>query len=129
MESISFTEFAKAPKLFVTRGLSQGECVRDLFIHISKLEGGEGSFFNKVDSTLSQYYSIGMFEIYNELEKQVLVAIDKVDKYPESEEVPRVIADNAVLRLDCSHELLDTARNRQVETEPGGIDDEQWEVR
>ena len=58
-----------------------------MFIRISKLEGSENSFFNKADSTLPQYYSSGMFGIYNELEKQVLVAIDKVGKYTESEEV------------------------------------------
>lgn len=40
-----------------------------------------------------------------------------------------MIADNTVLRLDCGHELLGAAWNRQVETEPGGVDDEQWEVR
>lgn len=70
MESISFTELAKTPKPFVARGLSQGEFVRDLFIHISKLEGSEGSFFSKADSMLSQYYFIGMFEIYNEPESR-----------------------------------------------------------
>ena len=32
-------------------------------------------------------HTIGMFEIYNELEKQIFVAIDKVGKYTESEEV------------------------------------------
>ena len=68
-------------------GLSQGEFIHDLFIRISKLEGSEDSFSNKADSTLPQYYSSGMFEVYNGLEKQVLVAIDKVGKYTESEEV------------------------------------------
>lgn len=87
MESISFTEFAKTPKPFVTCGLSQGGFIHDLFIRISKLEGSENSFSNKADSTLPQYYSSGMFEVYNGLEKQVSVAIDKVGKYTESEEV------------------------------------------
>lgn len=87
MESISFAEFAKTPKPFVACGLSQGGFAHDLFIRISKLEGGENSFFNKADSTLPQYYSSGMFEICNELENQVLAAIDKVGKYTESEEV------------------------------------------
>lgn len=40
-----------------------------------------------------------------------------------------MFADNTVLRLDCGHELLDAAWNQQVETEPRGVDDEQWEVR
>ena len=87
MESISFTEFAKTPKPFVACGLSQGGFIHDLFIRISKLEGSENSFSNKADSTLPQYYSSGMFEVYNGLEKRVSVAIDKVGKYTESEEV------------------------------------------
>lgn len=57
MESISFSEFAKTLKPFVAPGLSQGEFVQDLFIHISKLEGNENPIFNKADATLSQYYS------------------------------------------------------------------------
>lgn len=70
-------------------------------------------------------YSIGMLKIYNELEKQVFVAIDKVDKYTETGEVLRAITDNTVLRLDRGHELFGTAWNRQVETELNDIDDEQ----
>lgn len=66
-----------------------------------------------------------MFEIYSKLDKQVFVAIDKVNKYTESGEVPDVITLNTVLKLKRGHELFGTAWNRQQEKEVGDTDDNQ----
>lgn len=65
-------------------------------------------------------HTIGMFEIYSKVSKQVFVAIDKASKYTESGEVPAVITGNTVLKLDRGHELFGEAWNRQQEKE---IDD------
>lgn len=70
-------------------------------------------------------HTIGMFEIYSKLDKQVFVAIDKVNKYTESGEVPDVITLNTVLKLERGHELFGTAWNRQQEKEVGDTGDNQ----
>lgn len=44
-------------------------------------------------------HTIGMFELYAQSEKQIFAAIDKIDKYTESGEIPQVISSNIVLEL------------------------------
>lgn len=58
-------------------------------------------------------HTIGMFEIYSQLDKQVFIAIDKADKFTESGQVPSVITENTVLKLDRGHELFGEAWNRE----------------
>lgn len=63
-------------------------------------------------------HTIGMFELYAQSEKQIFAAIDKIDKYTESGEIPHVISSNIVLELSRGHELFGKAWNRPVEENP-----------
>lgn len=63
-------------------------------------------------------HTIGMFELYAQSEKQIFAAIDKIDKYTESGEIPHVISSNIVLELSRGHELFGKAWNRPVDKNP-----------
>lgn len=66
-------------------------------------------------------HTIGMFNLYSQCEEQIFVAIDKVDKYTESGEVPDVIKENTVLELSRGHELFGIAWNRDIESQAEDI--------
>lgn len=63
-------------------------------------------------------HTIGMFELYAKSKKQIFAAIDKIDKYTESGEIPLVISSNIVLELSRGHELFGKAWNRPIEENP-----------
>lgn len=60
-------------------------------------------------------HTIGLLDVYNGSDKQIFIAIDKVEKYTQSGEVPKVISDNKVLELSEGHELFGRAWNRENE--------------
>lgn len=62
-------------------------------------------------------HTLGIFRLYDQSEKQVFAAIDKIESYTESGEVPDVIANNTVLSLSSGHELFGIAWNRSIPKE------------
>ena len=62
-------------------------------------------------------HTLGIFRLYEESGKQVFAAIDKIESYTETGEVPDVIADNTVLSLSSGHELFGIAWNRSTPEE------------
>lgn len=60
-------------------------------------------------------HTIGLLDVYSKSNKQIFIAIDKVEKYTQSGEVPKVISDNKVLELSEGHELFGRAWNRENE--------------
>ena len=62
-------------------------------------------------------HTLGIFRLYEESGKQVFAAIDKIESYTETGEIPDVIADNTVLSLSSGHELFGIAWNVTTEEE------------
>lgn len=58
-------------------------------------------------------HTLGIFQLYEKSGKQVFAAIDKIESYTETGEVPDVIANNTVLSLANGHELFGIAWNRE----------------
>ena len=59
------------------------------------------------DSTM-----LNLLELYAQSSKQVFVAVDKESSFA-GHDVPRVLEDNAVLRLSAGHELFGRSWNRR----------------
>lgn len=58
---------------------------------------------------------IKLFELFNESEKQIFVAIDKAESYSDDNTVPAVFRDTTVLELSAGHELFGRAWNKSEE--------------
>ena len=59
-------------------------------------------------------HTLDIFQLYEESGKQVFAAINKMESYTETGEVPDVISGNIVLSLSSGHELFSIAWNRNA---------------